>query len=100
MSWHEFVSFIQNLPSFFSNHIIDSISNEELVVDGHCITITIRRRYQDESGIPQNIFDISIDAHGRHIHQRERVSDTGIDVEFLRRVKIILSSHVQHVIFD
>jgi hypothetical protein len=90
MSWHEFVSFIQNLPSFFSNHIIDSISNEEIMIDEHIITITIRRRYQDESGVPQNIFDIHINAYDRNLYQR--VNDTGVDSIFLRRVKSLILS--------
>jgi hypothetical protein len=91
MSWHEFVAFMQNLQSFFSNNIIDSIADESFVVDTHPIVMTIRRYYQDEAGVPQNIFDIRINAYDKNLHHRS--NDTGVDPSFLRRVKSLILSH-------
>jgi len=90
MSWGEFVAFMQNLQSFFSNNIIDSIADERFVVSNHQIVMTIRRYYQDEAGVPQTIFDIQIKAYGKDLHHR--ANEAGTDSIFLHRVKRLILS--------
>jgi len=90
MSWGEFVAFMQNLQSFFSNNIIDSIADERFVVDNHQVVMTIRRYYQDEAGVPQTIFDIQIKACGKDLHHR--ANEAGADSIFLHRVKRLILS--------
>ena len=90
MNWHEFVNFMQNLQSFFSNNIIDNIVEESFVVDNHQIVMTIRRYYQDEAGAPQTIFDIHIKAYDKNLYQR--ANEAGADSIFLHRVKRLILS--------
>lgn len=87
MTWDEFTTFIRTLPSFFTNNAIDSIIDESFVISGVSIVMTVRKYYQDTSGLPQQVFDIHLKMNDERFYERVQANGSEINVKFLRAIK-------------
>lgn len=87
VTWDDFVTFIQEISSYFLNNTIDSLIDEKFVVSGVLVIVTIRRYSQNANGDRENVFDIHINVDGERFYKREREDHNRINVRFLRAIK-------------